>query len=125
VPILTKDRKEAIALHRKSDEERTDGRPEQLDEARDRDIRDHRAATQQHDVVDTVRMVLGEAERPDVTDRPADHVDPVDAEPIEQLGDQVCDVGTIAAAWILDWRAESPPGTIKDETPVPGHAGDE
>ena len=53
--------------------------------------RDDGPTPQQHDPLDAGWMVLGEAQRPDVTDRSTDDRDPLDAQPVEDLAEDVGD----------------------------------
>ena len=81
---------------------------------------DQRATAQQHDPSDAIGMVLGQAERPDIADRSADHVDAVDAESVEDPAQQVGDERPILVPREVDRTAETPAGPIEDETPEPG-----
>ncbi len=85
-PLSRRIDSDAVPLQRQADDHRADRRGECADDAGHADLGDDRSAAQKHDPSDTVRMVLGKAERPDVADRSADHVDPVDAEPVEDPG---------------------------------------
>ena len=67
-------------------------------------VGDDRSAAEEHDPADAIGMVLGQAERPDVADRSADHVDPVDAESVEDVTQQVRDEGPIFVPREVDRR---------------------
>ena len=120
MPAVAEDRADAIRADGQANDDRSDGEDDDPDERRDRDRRGERAATEQGDPADPIRMVFGEAERPQVADRPADDVDPVDVELIEHRGEQVCDEGTVAAARKLHRVLRPHPGRSSTRAPEPG-----